>query len=72
MIKGLYEAHLPVRDIERSIKFYENLGLKLAYKGDNMTFFWTEKGKRWLGLWESNKVDVEYHPSIRHVAFYVE
>ncbi|MGQ0518121.1 VOC family protein, partial [Bacillus sp. D-CC] len=26
MIKGLYEAHLPVRNLEVSIPFYESLG----------------------------------------------
>ncbi len=29
MIKALYEAHLPVRNLEVSISFYESLGLKL-------------------------------------------
>lgn len=30
MIKGLYEAHLPVSDLQQSIIFYEKLGLELA------------------------------------------
>lgn len=72
MIKGLYEAHLPVRDIERSIVFYEQLGLELAYRGDRVTFFWIEKGRSWLGLWECEQIEIPYHPSIRHVAFQVE
>ena len=29
MIRGLYEAHLPVRNLKVSIPFYESLGLKL-------------------------------------------
>ncbi|MCL6600542.1 MAG: VOC family protein [Alicyclobacillus macrosporangiidus] len=72
MIKGLYEAHLPVNDIEISIEFYRGLGLELAYVGPRVTFFWIEKGKSWLGLWPSDHVKTPYHPSIRHVAFYVE
>lgn len=31
MIRGLYEAHLPVRDLNRSIEFYEGLGLQLDH-----------------------------------------
>jgi len=72
MIKGIYEAHLPVSHIEESIVFYEKLGLELAYKGERVTFLWIEKGKSWLGLWESESVEVSYHPSIRHLAFHVE
>ncbi|MCM2605715.1 VOC family protein [Rossellomorea marisflavi] len=38
MIKGLYEAHLPVSDLERAIEFYEGLGLKLAKKYKKIAF----------------------------------
>lgn len=31
MIEGLYEAHLPVRNLHESIKFYEGLGLELSH-----------------------------------------
>lgn len=72
MIKGLYEAHLPVSDMENSINFYQKLSLEVAYKGKKVTFFWIEKGKSWLGLWESDQVKLLYHPSIRHIAFHVE
>ncbi|MEH7383714.1 VOC family protein [Bacillus sp. JJ1533] len=72
MIKGIYEAHLPVSNISKSIEFYSNLGLELAHKGEPVTFFWIEKGKSWLGLWETDKVETPYHPSLRHIAFYVE
>jgi catechol 2,3-dioxygenase-like lactoylglutathione lyase family enzyme len=72
MIKGLYEAHLPVSDISKSIEFYNNLGLELAHRGEAVTFFWIEKGKSWLGLWKTDKVDTPYHPSLRHIAFHVE
>lgn len=30
LIKGIYEAHLPVSNLRNSIEFYEKLGLKLA------------------------------------------
>lgn len=72
MIKGLYEAHLPVSDINTSIEFYQDLGLELVYTGPRVTFFWIEKGKSWLGLWPSEHARTPYHPSIRHIAFYVE
>jgi catechol 2,3-dioxygenase-like lactoylglutathione lyase family enzyme len=72
MIKGLYEAHLPVSDLERSIDFYKNLNLELAYQKGKVAFFWIEKGRSWLGLWDTDKVRTPYHPSLRHVAFRVE
>ncbi|MCA0988581.1 VOC family protein [Guptibacillus algicola] len=72
MIKGLYEAHLPVSDMEESITFYEKLGLELAHKGERVSFMWIVKGESWLGLWDSEQVDLPYHPSIRHVAFHVD
>lgn len=72
MIKGLYEAHLPVSNIDKSIDFYQGLGLELAYQGPRVTFFWIEKGRSWLGLWPSDHAKTPYHSSIRHVAFYVE
>lgn len=39
MIKGLYEGHLPVIDLERSIEFYGKLGLKLYKKYEKVAFF---------------------------------
>ncbi|MDF9762102.1 catechol 2,3-dioxygenase-like lactoylglutathione lyase family enzyme [Peribacillus simplex] len=45
MIKGLYEAHLPVSDMQRSIDFYRKLDLELAYQSERVVFFWLEKGK---------------------------
>ncbi|GAF65840.1 glyoxalase [Bacillus sp. TS-2] len=72
MIKGLYEAHLPVSDLEQSISFYQQLGLTLDHVVDNkLAFLWIEKDKSWLGLWQTDKVELEYHPSIRHIAFQV-
>lgn len=72
MIKGLYEAHLPVSNLENSIKFYQNLDLEIAYQSKRAAFFWLEKGKSWLGLWEAKQVEIPYHPSIRHVAFQID
>ena len=72
MIKGLYEAHLPVSNLKRSIEFYENLGLELDHiVEERLAFLWIERDKSWLGLWESENVQLEYHPSIRHIAFQV-
>ncbi|SNZ14723.1 Predicted lactoylglutathione lyase [Terribacillus aidingensis] len=72
MIEGLYEAHLPVRDLKKSIAFYEGLGLELSHiHEDRLAFFWIKKNHSWLGLWESDKAELAYHPSIRHVAFQV-
>ncbi|GKU79178.1 VOC family protein [Paenibacillus sp. L3-i20] len=71
MIEGLYEAHLPVSDLENSIAFYSRLGLKLAWRSNDTVFFWIEEGKSWLGLWEGESYKTEYHPSLRHIAFRV-
>lgn len=72
MIKGLYEAHLPVSNLSTSIEFYKKLGLEIAYRNEKIVFFWIEKGNSWLGLWETDQVNIPYHPSIRHIAFKVD
>lgn len=71
MIKGLYEAHLPVRNLEISIEFYSKLGLKFAWRDEDTAFFWIEEGKSWVGLWEGREYETQYHPSLRHIAFRV-
>lgn len=71
MILGLYEAHLPVKDLEVSIPFYTSLGLKLAWCDQDTAFFWIEEGLSWLGLWEGEEYQVPYHPALRHIAFRV-
>ncbi|MGC5325450.1 VOC family protein [Brevibacillus sp. SYSU BS000544] len=71
MIKGLYEAHLPVKNLDVSIEFYKKLGLKLAWSDEKTAFFWIEEGKSWVGLWEGNEHQTPYHPSLRHIAFRV-
>src|SRR5690242_12470593 len=72
MNPGLYEAHLPVSDMEASIHFYQKLSFELAYRNERQNFFWIEKGKSWLGLWKSDQVKLPYHPFIRHTAFRVD
>ena len=72
MIRGLYEAHLPVSNLQESIKFYQKFGLELASEQEKLAFFWIVKGESWLGLWESETVNLPYHPSIRHLAFKVD
>lgn len=71
MIIGLYEAHLPVKNLGISIDFYTNLGLKLAWRDEETAFFWIEEGRSWLGLWEGDEYKTSYHPSLRHIAFRV-
>ena len=69
MIKGLYETHLFVQNLEISIDFYKNiLGLELCYfeQERRAAFFWIGKPKEaMLGLWEKPKSEID----IRHFAF---
>jgi lactoylglutathione lyase len=55
-VHGLFEGHLTVVDLQRSVKFYgETLGLELASVFDKpkAAFFWTGgRGQSMLGLWE--------------------
>ena len=56
MINGLFETHLNVRDLEKSMAFYGGLlELELATKieGRRVAFYWLgEPGEAMLGLWE--------------------
>lgn len=69
MIKGLYETHLFVEDLERSVAFYDKvMGLKKCHFVDErrIAFFWIGKEKQsMLGLWEKPKEQID----IRHYAF---
>lgn len=69
VIQGICETHLEVRDLDRSVAFYESLGLTLGLKHVKGAFFWvTEPGEQLLGLWSAD----EYQPiSKRHFAFQV-
>lgn len=68
-IKGIFETHLFVENLERSIKFYGNvLGLEQCELIDErkLAFFWVGKSKKqMLGLWERPKEQID----IRHFAF---
>jgi len=72
MIKGLYETHLFVKDLQRSIAFYrDTLGLELASieTERKIAFFWIGRPKQYmLGLWEKPKDKID----IRHFAFSCE
>ena len=54
-IRGLFEAHLTVSDLDRSIAFYRDvLGLPLAHRipARQVAFFWVPSSdKAMLGLW---------------------
>jgi lactoylglutathione lyase len=69
IIKGLYETHLFVSNLEASIIFYrDQLGLEQCYyeEGRRAAFFWIGAPKQaMLGLWEKpiNEIDK------RHFAF---
>ena len=72
MIKGLYETHLFVENLERSIEFYSKvMGLKQCrYNAERkLAFFWIGEDKQFmLGLWEKPKEQID----IRHFAFECE
>lgn len=69
MIKGLYETHLFVEDLNRSVEFYKNiLKLKICYVDElrKLTFFWVGNDQEFmLGLWEKPKNEIQP----RHFAF---
>src|SRR5437763_743378 len=56
-IRDLFESHLTVSDLDRSVEFYRNvLGLPLAhlFPERRVAFFWIgSPGKSMLGLWET-------------------
>ena len=56
MIRGLFETHINVTDLERSTRFYRDvLGLEPAYDepARRVRFFWIGRsGQAMLGLWE--------------------
>ncbi len=69
MIKGLYETHLNVSNLNRSIDFYSNtLELELCHyiKERRVAFFWMGEPKQsMLGIWEKKDSEIER----RHFAF---
>lgn len=71
-IRGLYEARLTVRDVERSLGFYRDVvGLTRAHRlsGRRVAFFWMGAPREtMLGLWEIPTSPVFIR---RHIAFRV-
>ncbi|WP_245235021.1 VOC family protein [Pedobacter borealis] len=69
MIKGLFETHIYVEDLARSIDFYSNtLGLTQCHYEEErkIAFFWIGKPQEaMLGIWEKPKDEID----IRHFAF---
>ena len=70
-IIGLFEAHLTVSDLDRSIGFYRDvLGLQLAHiiPARHVAFFWIgEPGAAMLGLWSihSSPMFMRLHVAFR-------
>lgn len=72
---GIYEVHLPVTDVGRSVDFYvEKLGFRLAFgeRGEGSVLLLYEAGgTRWmLGLFRVDEIR-HRHPAEHHVAFRV-
>lgn len=72
-IKGLFEAHLTVRDLDRSIAFYRDvLGLPLAHRipSRHVAFFWVPRPDAgMLGLWSIHTSPMTMR---LHIAFSVD
>jgi lactoylglutathione lyase len=72
-IRGLFEAHLTVSDLDRSIRFYRDvLGLPLAQQipERNVAFFWVPTSDTaMLGLWSIGTSPLQMR---LHIAFSVE
>jgi lactoylglutathione lyase len=70
-IDGLYEAHLTVADLTRSVAFYRDVvGLELAktFPERRIAFFWINNKKTsMLGLWEtgSGPLRMRLHIALR-------
>ena len=69
-VDGLFETHLTVRDLDRSIAFYrDTVGLPLAYHSPEtgVAFFWIGgAGRAMLGLWSAGAAPIALS---LHVAF---
>lgn len=69
MIQGLYETHLDVRDVDRSVEFYTKLGLALGLRHEKGAFLWvTKPGGQMLALWQAAQ---ERFIGKRHLGFQV-
>lgn len=71
-VRGLFETHLTVSDLERSVGFYRDIvGLPVALElpERNAAFFWVgDPGRSMLGLWSLGSAPLGL---ILHVAFEV-
>jgi len=71
---GLYEVHLPVTDLQRSVDFYSKLGFKLGWGtagGSSALLIYDDEGSRWiLGLFRVDTV-VHRSPAEYHISFRV-
>src|SRR6476646_5154263 len=77
-LRGLFEAHLHVLDLERSMRFYENvLGLELGLheRERRAAFYWVGDGQStMLGLWEAPPWITDGSSNVirmQHIAFAV-
>ena len=72
-IRDLFETHLNVSDLTRSMHFYgDTLGLELArvFPERNIAFYWLNgPGKAMLGLWETGSSPQKLS---LHIAFTVD
>src|SRR5262249_16712168 len=72
-VKGLFETHLTVSDLDRSIAFYrDDVGLTLAHKipARHVAFFWIgTPGPAMLGLWS---IHTSPNAMRLHIAFEVD
>ena len=71
MIGKIYETHVQVKDVEASIKFYQDkLGLELGHHSEGKAFFWVgDRGSQMLGVWQ---VPEDASIKLSHFAFEVE
>ena len=77
-LRGLFETHLHVLDLERSMRFYEDvLGLELGRheRERRAAFYWVGKDQSsMLGLWEAPPWIIDVTSNIvrmQHIAFAV-
>lgn len=71
MIRKVFETHIPVRNLERAMKFYEDvIGLKLGMLDPRrIAFYWVGgQNNSMLGLWEKKNDDF----ARQHFAFEIE
>ncbi|NOU92725.1 VOC family protein [Paenibacillus sp. LMG 31456] len=73
MIRGIYETHLQVGNLERSIEFYESLGLVIDSRSRRRKIAFIVFNKysdfeTMLGLWQVNEGGIV---NKRHIAFNV-